>query len=95
MLFLETIRDADRLAHAARRAFAAGKPVIVYKLGRSKVGQQAAASHTGAVAGADAVADAFFRAHGMIRVDTLIVKPEGRGVIAVDGLIVLRNEARA
>jgi len=71
VLFLETIRDADRLAHAARRAFAAGKPVIVYKLGRSKVGQQVAASHTGAIAGADAVADAFFRAHAMIRVDTL------------------------
>ena len=71
VLFLETIRDADRLAHAARRAFAAGKPVIVYKLGRSKVGQQVAASHTGAIAGADAVANAFFRAHGMIRVDML------------------------
>lgn len=71
LLFLETIRDADHLAHAARRAFAAGKPVIVYKLGRSAVGQDLAASHTGALAGADEVADAFFRAHGMVRVDTL------------------------
>jgi acyl-CoA synthetase (NDP forming) len=71
LLFLETIRDANRLAHAARRAYAAGKPVVVYKLGRSEVGQDLAASHTGAMAGADETADAFFRAHGMLRVDLL------------------------
>ncbi|MEK7876269.1 MAG: acetate--CoA ligase family protein [Pseudomonadota bacterium] len=71
LLFLETLRDADRLAHAARRAYAANKPVVVYKLGRSNLGQDLAASHTGAMAGADEVADAFFRAHGMLRVDNL------------------------
>ncbi len=71
LLFMETIRDADHLARAARRAYAAGKPVVVYKLGRSAVGQDLAASHTGAMAGADEVADAFFRAHGMLRVDVL------------------------
>jgi acyl-CoA synthetase (NDP forming) len=71
LLFLETLRDADRLAHAARRAYAANKPVVVYKLGRSDIGQDLAASHTGALAGADEVADAYFRAHGMLRVDML------------------------
>ncbi|MGZ9067241.1 MAG: CoA-binding protein, partial [Burkholderiales bacterium] len=71
LLFLETLRDADKLAHAARRAYAAGKQVIVYKLGRSEVGQDLAASHTGAMAGADEMADAFFRAHSIVRVDTL------------------------
>ncbi|MGZ5137844.1 MAG: acetate--CoA ligase family protein [Burkholderiales bacterium] len=71
LLFMETIRDADKLAHAARRAYAAGKRVIVYKLGRSEVGQDLAASHTGAMAGSDEMADAFFRAHGIVRVDTL------------------------
>ena len=71
LLFMETLRDADRLAHAARRCYAAGKPVIVYKLGRSEVGQDLAASHTGAMAGADEVADAFFRTHGMLRVDQI------------------------
>src|SRR5262249_26441376 len=44
---------------------------IVYKLGRSEVGQDLAASHTGAMAGSDELADAFFRAHGMLRVDVL------------------------
>jgi len=71
LLFLETLRDADRLAYAARRAYAANKPIIVYKLGRSDIGQDLAASHTGALAGADEVADAYFRAHGMLRVEML------------------------
>ena len=71
LLFMETLRDADKLAHAARRAYAAGKQVIVYKLGRSEVGQDLAASHTGAMAGSDEMADAFFRAHSIVRVDTL------------------------
>ena len=71
LLFMETLRDADKLAHAARRAYAIGKHVIVYKLGRSEVGQDLAASHTGAMAGSDEMADAFFRAHSILRVDTL------------------------
>ena len=71
LLFMETIRDADKLGHAARRAYTAGKRVIVYKLGRSEVGQDLAASHTGAMAGSDEMADAFFRTNGIVRVDTL------------------------
>jgi acyl-CoA synthetase (NDP forming) len=71
LLFMETLRDADRLARAARRAYVAGKPVVVYKLGRSEVGAELASSHTGAMTGSDDTADAFFRAHGMLRVDLL------------------------
>ena len=71
LLFLETFRDADQLALAARRAFAAGKPMIAYKLGRSDVGRRAAASHTGAMVGSDDTARAFFRAHGILRVDMM------------------------
>jgi acyl-CoA synthetase (NDP forming) len=71
LLFMETMRDAAHLARAARRAYDAGKPVIVYKLGRSEVGQDLAASHTGAMAGTDEAVDAFFKAHGILRVDTL------------------------
>ncbi len=68
ILFMETLRDGDRLAHAARRAHAAGKPVIAYKLGRSDIGQELAKSHTGAIAGSDATFDAFCRRHGIARV---------------------------
>jgi acyl-CoA synthetase (NDP forming) len=70
-LFLETVRDPAVLAAMARRAHAAGKPVIAYKLGRSSAGQAMAVSHTGAIAGDDAAATAFFRHHGIIRVDML------------------------
>ena len=71
LLFLETIRDGAGLAAAARAAFAAGKPVIAYKLGRSAIGRRVAASHTGAMVGGDELAQAFFRQHGILRVETL------------------------
>ena len=63
LLFLEAIRRPEHFADLARRAHAAGKPVVAYKLGRSPYGAELAASHTGALAGTDAAADAFFRAH--------------------------------
>jgi acyl-CoA synthetase (NDP forming) len=56
------------LATAARAAFAAGKPVLAFKLGRSALGREAAATHTGAIAGDDATAAAFCRAHGIVQV---------------------------
>ena len=68
LLFMETLRDGERLARAARRAHAAGKPVIAYKLGRSEIGQELAKSHTGAIAGSDATFDAFCSRHGIARV---------------------------
>lgn len=71
LLFLETVRDAPRLAAAARAAHAAGKPVVAYKLGRSALGERLARSHTGAMAGSDRAVDAFFRDCGILRVDML------------------------
>lgn len=70
LLFLEAFRDAPRLGAAARRAYELGKPVIAFKLGRSAVGREIATTHTGAIAGADDVAGAFFRDHGILRVET-------------------------
>ena len=69
LLFLEAFRDAPVLGEAARRAFDAGKPVIALKLGRSALGRKIATTHTGAMAGTDDIADAFFTAHGIIRVE--------------------------
>jgi acyl-CoA synthetase (NDP forming) len=71
LLFLETIRDSQKLSAAARKAHAAGKPVVAYKLGRSALGAALARSHTGALAGADAALDAYFRDCGIVRVDML------------------------
>lgn len=71
LLFLETIRRPELFERAARRAHAANKPIIAYKLGRSDAAAQLATTHTGAIAGSDAAADAFFRAIGIVRVDQL------------------------
>jgi acyl-CoA synthetase (NDP forming) len=71
LLFLETIRRPDLFEAGARRTHAAGKPVIAYKLGRSQAGAALATTHTGALAGSDAAADAFFRACGIARVEML------------------------
>ncbi len=70
-LFLETVRDAERLARAARKAHAAGKPIVAYKLGRSVLGEELARTHTGALAGTDVALDAYFRDCGILRVDML------------------------
>ncbi len=71
LLFLDTIREPVRIEAMARRAAAAGKPVIAYKLGRSEAGSEVAASHTGAIAGSDAAVDAFLADCGILRVDML------------------------
>jgi len=70
-LFLEAVRNAARLAAAARKAHAAGKPIVAYKLGRSPLGEELARTHTGALAGMDAALDAYFRDCGIVRVDML------------------------
>lgn len=70
LLYMESMHDAAKFMSAARAA-ARNKPVIVVKSGRSAAGQRAAASHTGALAGSDAVFDAAFARAGMLRVDTL------------------------
>jgi acetyltransferase len=70
LLYLESV-SAPRKFMSAARAAARNKPVIVVKAGRAGHGVQAAASHTGAMAGADAVIDAAIRRAGMLRVDTL------------------------
>jgi acetyltransferase len=70
LLYIESI-EAPRKFMSAARAAARNKPVIVVKAGRAGAGIQAAASHTGALAGADIVFDAALRRAGMLRVDTL------------------------
>jgi len=70
LLYVESI-DAPRKFMSAARAAARNKPVIVVKSGRTAWGQQAAASHTGALTGSDEVFDAAISRAGMLRVYTL------------------------
>lgn len=69
-LYLETIRDAVKFRRAAGRALASGKKLVAYKVGRSESGARAAVSHTGALAGAAEVYDAFFDQLGIIQAKT-------------------------
>jgi len=70
LMYMESVKEARKFMSAARAA-ARNKPVIVVKAGRAPDGARAAASHTGALAGSDAVFDAAVRRAGMLRVDTL------------------------
>jgi acetyl-CoA synthetase len=70
-LYLEGIKDPQRFARAADRARAAGKPIAVIKSGRTAAAARTAHSHTGALAGADEVFEAFCRQAGIARCDTL------------------------
>ncbi len=70
-LFLETVREPDRLFTLGRRALEASKPVVAFKAGRSEEGRRSAMAHTGAVATDDAVTNAAFRQAGIVRVDSI------------------------
>jgi acetyltransferase len=70
LLYAEGITHGRKFMSAARAA-ARAKPVLVLKAGHSAAGARAAASHTGMLAGSDAVYDAAFRRAGMLRVATM------------------------
>ena len=70
LAYLEGTRDGRALARALIRA-GAKKPVVVLKGGLSETGVRAAASHTGAMGGAQATWEAVFRQAGAIQVDNL------------------------
>ncbi len=94
--YLEGVRDGKRFFEIAR-ANAGKKPLVIWKVGLSRTGAAAAASHTGSLAGASAVWDAFFRQTSAIRIrgieellDAMVgfsCLPDGcgRGVALVSG----------
>ncbi|GAB1578744.1 acetate--CoA ligase family protein [Bordetella petrii] len=71
MAYLEGCRDGAKLGRALELARAAGKPVVVVKAGRTALGAQAAASHTAALAGDDAIYQALLRQHGAWRAHSM------------------------
>lgn len=70
VIYMESIADAGKFLSAAREV-ALSKPIIVLKPGRTEAASKAAASHTGALTGQDAVLDAAFRRCGVLRVDNI------------------------
>ena len=67
LLYMEGVGNAKKFMSAAR-AFAMRKPIIILKPGRFTESAKAARSHTGAMAGDDAIYEAAFKRAGVVRV---------------------------
>ena len=95
LLYLEGIPDPWHLAEAARVARDRGLPIVALKSGRTAAGQEAALSHTGALANEDRTVDAFLAEHGIWRAQSMVDlvdtaqlylqgwKPRGRRLVAI------------
>jgi acetyl coenzyme A synthetase (ADP forming)-like protein len=95
-MHVEDLKDGRAFVEAAKRV-SKEKPVVVLKAGRTAQGARAAASHTGALAGADQIYDAAFREAGVVRARTLedlldwsralsmLPTPKGENVLIVTG----------
>jgi acetyltransferase len=70
ILYVESLTNAKKFMSAAR-AVSRIKPIIALKSGMSQAGAEAAASHTGAMAGEDDVYEAVFRRAGVVRVRSI------------------------
>ena len=93
-MYMESVKDGPAFIEKAREAVHM-KPVLALKVGRFDSGKKAAASHTGALAGAEAAFDAAFEKAGVIRVNTTeelfqwakalawCPKPKGRKVAVI------------
>lgn len=71
LIYMESLANARKFMSAAR-ACVRNKPIILLKAGKSEEGAKAAKSHTGSLAGNDAVFNAAFERAGIIRVETII-----------------------
>jgi len=96
VLYLEGVKNGRRFIEVARKA-SLEKPVLVYKSGETEAGKKATLSHTGSLAGADAVFDGACRQTGIIRSRNLVELfdmarafeacplPKGRRALVVTG----------
>jgi acetyl coenzyme A synthetase (ADP forming)-like protein len=95
-MHVEDLKDGRAFAEVAQRV-SKKKPVIVLKAGRTALGARAAASHTGALAGNDAVYEDVLRQSGVIRARTLndmlqfarglpvLPTPKGENIVIITG----------
>lgn len=70
LLYLESFGNPRKFGRIARR-IGRTKPIVAVKSGRTRAGERAASSHTGALAAGDVAVEALFRQAGVIRTDTL------------------------
>ncbi|CCW16488.1 Acetyl-CoA synthetase (ADP-forming) alpha and beta chains, putative [Sphingobium indicum BiD32] len=86
-VFAETIKDPAAFRTAARKAAAAGKPLIILKVGRTELASQLAQAHTGSVTGDDRIFDAVCAQDNIIRVTSIEELVVTAGVLAHTGPI--------
>ena len=98
-MFLESIRDVQRLRQLAGRAAELEKPIVMLKVGTSALAAEIALTHTGALVGDDRLVDAALRQLGVVRVDSIEqlamtagllartgpLPPGGLGVVSISG----------
>jgi len=70
LMYIEGVREGERLVGILKRATKV-KPVVIIKSGRSQRGAMAAASHTGSLAGSDAVFDDVIKQCGALRAESM------------------------
>jgi acyl-CoA synthetase (NDP forming) len=91
-LLFESIPDGGRFARALQRAFVAGKPVVVHKIGTTGSGQKAALSHSGMLAGDRRAYDALFHRTGAVQVPTFEALLETAVFFARHGAVLPRAD---
>jgi acetyl-CoA synthetase len=84
-LYVEGVKDTERFARAVAKARSARKPIAMVKAGRTEAAARTARSHTGSLAGADTVFDAFCRQAGIARCDSLATLCETLKIFHVGG----------
>jgi len=67
LIYVESIRDPDKLLHHASSLIRKGCRIAAIKAGTSEAGSRAASSHTGAIASSDSSVEALFRKAGIVR----------------------------
>ncbi|WP_139339583.1 acetate--CoA ligase family protein [Bacillus dakarensis] len=70
-VYLEGVKDGRKLIDSLQKANYNRKPVIIYKNGRTSIGQKSVQSHTGSLAGNYQVYETVFKQYGAIYVDVL------------------------
>jgi acetyltransferase len=67
LIYVESIRDPDKLLHHSSSLIRKGCRIAAIKAGTSEAGKRAASSHTGAMASSDLAVEALFRKAGIVR----------------------------
>jgi acetyltransferase len=91
LAYIEGIDDGRKFKIIAEKAIKRKVPVVVYKVGRSKLGEEQVRTHTAHLAGSYEVYRAFFRQHGIIEVDSIEEMLDIAEIVANYGIPRLEN----